>query len=113
MSNIGVKQGCPLSFIVVGMYIDELETYLDEIDGYSLCLFTKVVVILLYVDNTILLSKSRVDSQRLLNKPYEVCTSSSLEVNLPKTKIMIFGCNKRKLNQYAFYLDTDQIEITQ
>ena len=25
---------------------------------------------------------------------------------------MIFGCNKRKVNQEAFYLDKDQIEIT-
>ena len=25
---------------------------------------------------------------------------------------MIFGCNKRKLNQEAFYLDKDHIEIT-
>ena len=31
---------------------------------------------------------------------------------LSKTKIMIFGRNKRKLNQEAFYLDKDQIEIT-
>ena len=25
---------------------------------------------------------------------------------------MIFGCNKRRLNQKAFYLDKDQIGIT-
>jgi hypothetical protein len=37
---------------------------------------------------------------------------SSLEINLSKTKIMIFGHNKRKSNQEAFYLDKDQIEIT-
>jgi hypothetical protein len=51
MSNIGFKQGCPLSLTLFGLYIDELETYLDEIDGDSMCLFTKVVAILLYVDN--------------------------------------------------------------
>ena len=43
---------------------------------------------------------------------YEFCTSSSLEVKSCKTKIMIFGCNKRKLFQEAFYLDTNQLEIT-
>jgi hypothetical protein len=50
--------------------------------------------------------------QRLLNKIYEFCTSSNLEVNLAKHEIMIFGRNNRKLNQEAFYLDKDQIEIT-
>jgi hypothetical protein len=48
----------------------------------------------------------------LLNKMYEFCTLSSLEVNLAKIEIMIFGCNNRKLTQEAFDLDKDQIEIT-
>ena len=39
-------------------------------------------------------------------------TSSSLEVNMAKTKILIGGHNKRKLNQETIYLDKDQIEIT-
>jgi len=29
-----------------------------------------------------------------------------------ETKIMIFGCNTKRSNQNAFYLDKDQIEIT-
>ena len=32
--------------ILFGLYIDEVETYLDEIDGDSPCLFNIVVVIL-------------------------------------------------------------------
>ena len=47
-----------------------------------------------------------------MNKLHEFLTSSSLEVNLSKTKIMIFDRNKKKSNQEAFYLDKDQIEIT-
>ena len=38
-------------------------------------------------------------------------TSSILEVNLAKTKIMIYAHNKKKLNQKAFYLEKEQIEI--
>ena len=99
--------------ILFGLYIDEVETYLDEIDGDSLCLFNIVVVNFLYVDDdVVLLSKSRAGLQELLNKLYEFSTSSSLEINLSKTKIMIFGHNKRKSNQEAFYLDKDPIEIT-
>ena len=68
--------------------------------------------ILLYGDNVILLSKPWACLQRLLNELYEHCTSFSLGVNSFKTKSMIFGHNKRKLNQEAFYLDKDRIEIT-
>ena len=65
-----------------------------------------------YANDVIMLSKSRARLQRLLNKRHDFCTSSNLEVNLSKTKIMILGRNKRKLNQEAFYLDKDQIKIT-
>jgi hypothetical protein len=67
--------------------------------------------IVLYDDNIILLFKLRASLQGLLNRLYEFCASCSLEVNLSKTKIMIFACNKIKLNQEAFYLDKDSIDI--
>jgi len=66
MSDIGVKQGCPLSSTLFGLYVDELETYLDEIDMDSPCLFDTVVDILLYADDVVLLSKSGAGLQRLL-----------------------------------------------
>lgn len=56
MHNIGVKQGCPLSTTLFGLYIDELETYLDDI-GEDF--FKILVAILLYADDVVLLSKSR------------------------------------------------------
>ena len=94
-----------------GLYIDELETCLDKIDGDSPCLFNTMVAVLLYVEDVVLLCKSGACLQRHLNKLYELCTSFGLEVNLAKTKIMIFGHNKKKLNQKAFYLNKEQIEI--
>ena len=65
MSDIGVKQDYPLFPTLVGLYIVELETYLDEIDGDFLCLFSTMVVILLYVDNDVLLSLFGTCPQRL------------------------------------------------
>ena len=58
MFDIGVNQGCPFSPTSLGVYNDELETYLDKIDGDSLCLFSIVVAIFLYVDDVVVLSKS-------------------------------------------------------
>ena len=68
MSDTGVEQGCPLSPTLFGLYIAELETYLDEIDKDSLCLFTTVVAILLYVENDFLLSKFEACLQRLFEQ---------------------------------------------
>ena len=115
MFDIGVKHGWPLSHKPFGLYvlyIDELETFLEKIDGESLCLYNTMSIIHLYVDDGVLLSRSEARLQRVLHKLYEFCTSFSLEVNISKTKIMLFGHNKRKLNQEAFYLSKEQIEIT-
>ena len=68
-----------------------------------------MVVILLYVDDVIQLFKSRASLLRIFNKLNEFSTSFSLDINLSKIKIMIFGCNKNKLKQEAFYLGKDQI----
>ena len=63
MSDIGVEQGRPISFIPFSMYIDKYgkKKYLEKSDRDSMCLFNMVAVILLYA------------------------------VNLSRTKIMIFG----------------------
>ena len=58
ISNIGVKQGCPFPPTLCGLYIDELETYLDEINGVFMFLFNTMFAILLFNDNVVMLSKS-------------------------------------------------------
>ena len=45
MYDIGVKQGCPLSHKLFGLYIDVLKTFLDEIDEDSLCLFNTMIAV--------------------------------------------------------------------
>ena len=60
MSDIGVKQGRPLYPTLFHLYIDELGTYSVKINGDSLCLFSTMVAILLYVDDVVLFSRSGV-----------------------------------------------------
>ena len=101
-----------LSPTLFGLSIDQLESYLDKIDRDPPCLFDTIIVILLYANDVVILSKFGASLQRLLNKLYGFCNSYNLEVNLSKTQIMTFDHNKRKLNQEAFCLDKDPIEIT-
>lgn len=53
MSKINAQQGCPSRY-----HIDKLETYLEEINMYSSCLCNILVVVILYVDDVVVLSKS-------------------------------------------------------
>lgn len=57
-SDIGVKQGCPLSPTLFGLYIDKLESWLSKTDGEGVHLAGYVVKLLLYVDDLILIFKT-------------------------------------------------------
>lgn len=57
-SDIGVKQGCPISPTLFGLYIDKIEEWLNNINGEGIQLVGYVVKLLLYADDLILIAKS-------------------------------------------------------
>ena len=87
----------PPPVTLFGLYNDELETYLDEIDRDSPCLFNTLVAILLYVDTVVQLSKLGAGQQSILNKLYEFYTSSSFEVNLSQPKNHVIWPHQKEI----------------
>ena len=59
-STIGVKQGCPLSPTLFGLYIDELEDFLMKSSqpGDGCYLHQVLISILLFADDVVLLASS-------------------------------------------------------
>ena len=59
-STIGVKQGCPLSPTLFGLYIDELEDFLRRslLPGDGCFLHQVLISILLFADDVVLLASS-------------------------------------------------------
>ena len=93
MSNMGVKQGCPLSPTLFGLYIDELEELIakynkhKEIDGPAVGKYT--LLILLYADDVILMTQTPKGMTNLLELLRDFCDRSGLTVNVAKTKMVI------------------------
>ncbi len=60
----GVKQGCPLSPLMFGLYLDALEGRLDNKDCDALTLADVHVWLLLFVDDLALTLESKVGLQQ-------------------------------------------------
>ena len=91
LSNMGVKQGCPLSSTTLfGLCIDKLEEMVNKVareEGLNAPkLMQHVILLLLYVDDVVLFSYD-VDSMQHLHAVLETFYhSSGLAVNVEKSK---------------------------
>jgi hypothetical protein len=87
----GVKQGCPLSPLVFGLYLDALEGRLNGKKCDALALADVHVWLLLFVNDLALMSKLEVGLWKQLNTFQQFCVERGLTVNVKKTKAMVFN----------------------
>ena len=90
-STMGVKQGCPMSPTLFGLYIDQLEHHLSSHAQDAPSIQGQLVPILLYADDIVLLSKSASGLQHLLHVLHLFCDEKLLAVNMSKTQVVIFS----------------------
>ena len=91
----GVKQGCPLSPSLFGLFLDGLEGLLKEVPGADApSLAGLAVPLLLYADDLVLMSTTQTGLQRLMDRLGHFCEDRGLTVNIEKTKTLVFGARK-------------------
>lgn len=92
VSTRGVKQGDPLSPLLFGLFIDRVEKWLAErLPQVGVQLGAHLVRLLLYADDLTLLASSAADLQALLAALHEFSVLNSLEVNVAKCAVVVFG----------------------
>jgi len=97
-SNIGVKQGDPLSPLLFGLFIDRVEAWLrDKASQCGVELGGALLRVLLYADDLTLLARSPADLQTLLDALSEFCSANCLYVNVAKSAVMVFGRQKPRV----------------
>jgi len=87
----GVKQGCPLSPLLFGLYLDALEGRLDGRECDAPTLADVHIWLLLFADDLALTSKSEVGIQQQLDTLQQFCVERGLTMNVKKTKVMVFN----------------------
>jgi hypothetical protein len=89
--DLGVKQGCPLSPLLFGLYIDRVAPLITAADPTAPALAGLAVALLLYADDLTLLSTTPAGLQHQLDALHSFCISSQLDVNLAKTEVVVFN----------------------
>ncbi|GAQ86738.1 Reverse transcriptase-related protein [Klebsormidium nitens] len=112
-SSWGVKQGCPLSPLLFGLYIDGLEESMRGEEDPTL----KGVrfPLLAFADDVLLLSRNpEGDLQRKLRLLEKFSKESGLSVNLQKTQIVVFGGRfSSQKGKHDFEYGEELVEIVQ
>ena len=111
--TIGVRQGENLSPFLFSIYLNDLEHYLNshqvtgiicDAEGEQLRTYLKLFI-LLFADDTVLLSENKTDLQNALNIFESFCGEWKLTVNIEKTKVLVFGRGKQPKNETFTYKD--------
>jgi hypothetical protein len=106
--NIGVKQGCPLSPTLFGIYIDKLEDCLEKAGCVSSTLTGIVINLLIYADDIVLMERSSHDLENQLRILKDFCSNMGMTVNTDKTKVMIIKSNKIPYDTFLY--DNNNLE---
>ena len=90
----GLPEGIRLSPILFGIFMSELLRQLQKDFPHAYTYTSKGNIwigVIAYVDDLVLISKSPHELQAMLNTCQSWCEKSRVEINLEKTKIMIFN----------------------
>ena len=118
--EVGVRQGENLSPLHFSLYLNDLETFMQNKNVHGLKILSEEIeseldmyinlFIILYADDTVLLSETKEDLQRQINVLSEFCADWKLKVNVQKSKIVIFSKGRMPQN-LSFYYDGLKLEI--
>ena len=110
-SNLGLKQGCPLSPMLFNLYIDDIKNIFDDKCDPVDIQDTKINHFL-YADDLVILSESKTGLQRCLDKASNFAKTKLLTISVKKSKTMVFNVAGRFIRD-IFTLDGKGLEPVQ
>ena len=110
-SNLGLKQGCPLSPMLFNLYIDDINDIFDD-KCDPICIQNEQINHFLYADDLVILSQTKEGLQRGIDKAYQYAQSKHMTISETKSKSMVFNQSGRFLRD-SFTLNNKKLESVQ
>ena len=111
-SNLGLKQGCPLSPLLFNIYISDIETYLKDSESSNFKLGGFDISHFLYADDLVLVANSKEGLQKKLDALATIADDKDLTINSAKSKIVFFNKSGRKYKE-DFRLNGAKLDTVQ
>ena len=111
-SNIGVKQGDTLSTVLFNLYINDIPKSLHNDNNNPIFInSTTKLSCLKYADDLILMSTSKDGLQNCLNSLESFCTKWKLQINMKKTKVVLFNRQGALIKKHNFTYKQKNVEV--
>ena len=109
-SKCGVKQGCNLSPLLFNLFVNDLHDNFDA-SCSPVSLGAKHISSLSFADDLVLLSETTVGLQNSLEILQNYCHEWGLDINIDKTKVVVFNRAFRKTHKFSFFVNNSPIEV--
>ena len=106
----GVKQGDNLSPLLFNIFINDLPTIIGNGNTHPVKLDGVDINSMLWADDIVIVSETSEGLQRCLNNLSNYCKEWKLEINLKKTKTIIFNKIGKNIKSVKFQLNSVNIE---
>ena len=93
--TVGVKQGCPLSPLLFSLFVNDVESFFMSDRGAESAHAGVQIPLVMYADDTTLLSNTRKDMEVLLTSLARYARHKKLVVNVDKSCVMVFNARRK------------------
>ena len=110
-SNLGLKQGCPLSPLLFNLYINDISEQLKPTSEDSIMLQNEKITHFMYADDLIIVASSKELLQDKLNSLSNFAEMKDLTINTKKSQVMVFNQTGKLLKKDTFTINKKELEV--